>query len=123
MLRDDGCGSVCLKRWLAGDELIEHATKRIEIGSRCNLAAERLFRRHVSKGADHQSVLRQPRAIESHRESEVANLRDAGGRKPNVARLQVAVNDSLGVCEGETPRHTFRDLQGSAERERAARLL
>ena len=107
----------------AGDELVEHRAERVEVCLRRHLAAERLLGRHVRDRADHHPVLRQPRAVERDRESEVADLGDALRGQPDVARLEVAVHDAALVREREPSGHALRDLERPRQRQRTARLL
>ena len=56
---------------------------------------------------------RQSRLFESHGQAEVADLRPAIVGEPDVAGLEVAVNDAVLVSVGETAADAFRDLQGA----------
>ena len=84
--RDDGRRVVAAERRLAGDQLVQHAAERVEVGARRDFAAERLLRRHVRDRADEHAVHRQPRLLEGDGEAEVADLGRAVGGEPDVAR-------------------------------------
>ena len=114
VLRDDGHGLVADEGRAAADHLVEHAAERVEVAGGRRLAAHRLLRRHVARRADHHPGLRQPRAVERHRQAEVADLGDAAAVEPDVARLQVAVDDALRVGELEARAHLVGDAHAPA---------
>ena len=105
----------------AGDQLVEHAAERVEVGARRRLAAERLLRRHVGDGADEHAVHRQARLLEGDGEAEVADLRRAVGGEPDVAGLEVAVDDAVLVGVREPAADALRDLQRALRRSAAGR--
>ena len=106
------------ERRLARDQLVEHAAERVEVGARRHLAAERLLRRHVRDRADEHAVHRQPRLLERDGEPEVADLGRAVGGEPDVAGLEVAVDDAVRVRVREPAADALRDLQRALERQR-----
>ena len=71
-----------------------------------------MFRRHVGGGADHDAFLGDARPIRDDGQAEVAELRGSVFREPDVPRLDVPVDDAVGVGVGEG----VADLLGDAER-------
>ena len=116
--RDHGRRVVARERRLAGDQLVQHAAERVEVGPRRHLAAERLLRRHVGHRADDHAVHRQPRLLERDGEAEVADLGRAVGGEPDVAGLEVAVDDAVLVRVGEPAADALRDLERALDRQR-----
>ena len=104
-------------------ELVQHRAERVEVRLRRDLLAEGLLGRHVAEGADHHPVLRQPRPALGDRQPEVADLGDAVGRQPDIARLQIPVHDALLMREDEPTRGRLRDLQRMPERQRPSGIL
>ena len=110
VLGDDGSGGIALERRTAGDQLVEHRTKAVEVGLRGNFLAKRLLRRHVPVGADHHPVGGEAGLVKGDGEAEVADLRIALGGEPDVARLEVTVNDPGAVREFKPAGGGQRDL-------------
>ena len=54
---------------------------------------------------------------EDHRQAEVANLCGAIGSEPDVAWLEVAVHDALGVGELQAPAYLRRQVDGLLQRQ------
>ena len=111
------------ERRLTGHQLVEHRAERVEVRLRRGLATERLLRGHVGDAADHHPVLREPRTVHRDREAEVADLRDAVLRQPDVVRLQVAVHHALLVGESQSARDPLRNPQRLLGRQRPLGLL
>ena len=111
-----------LERFPARDHLVEDRAKREDVGSGVHLVSFELFGRHVRQrpcdeawgclAAGECTAPRRrggPGECTEPREAEVEQLRAARGEH-DVARLQVAMNDTLCVRSGERP----GDLDGRA---------
>ena len=112
VLRDDRHGVVAEERRAAGHHFVRHAAQRVEVGAGVRLAAQRLLGRHVGDGADHHAFHRQAAAFEGHGEAEVADLGGAVLGQPDVAGLEVAMDDAALV----RVRQTLLDLLRDADR-------
>ena len=66
--------------------------------------------------ADHHPCLRQARPVDATASPKSPIFGDAIGRQPDVARLEVAVDDALGVRELQPPRNLRRDPHRVADR-------
>ena len=117
MLADDRDGIVTEKRRPPGEHLVEQRAERIQIRARRHLAGERLFRRHVRRGADHRTFLGKPSLLDIERQAKVAELGGAIGGQPDVARLEVAVHDAAGVGVLERLADLISDAESVVERE------
>jgi hypothetical protein len=111
VLADHGDCVVADEGRAAGQRLVEQRAERVEIGARRHLAAHRLLGRHVGRRPDHRAVLRHARAVERHREAEVAELDSAVGGEPHVPGLHVAVHDAVRVRVGERSAELLGDGQ------------
>jgi hypothetical protein len=118
VLTDDGRRVVAHERRPAGYHLVEHATKRVKVRARRDVGAQRLLRRHVRDRTNEHSLHRQPRLLERYREAEVTDLRGAVSGQPDVARLEIAVDDSAGVCVRQAAAHALCDIQRPLDRQR-----
>jgi hypothetical protein len=106
------------ERRASRDELVEHRAERVEVGLGRHLAAECLLRRHVRDRADHHPVLGEPRAVEADSQTEVADLGRAVLGEPDVAGLEVSVDDPALVREGQPAADTRRELERAREGQR-----
>ncbi len=100
---------LALERLAPGGHLIEHQPEREKIGAGVELFAARLLRRHVVDRAEghaghRQDVARDPRLgrgirrfLAELRDTEVEQLGLPSFRDEDVRRLDVSVNDALGV--------------------------
>ncbi len=109
MLRDDADGVVAEERRPARHHLVEHRAERVEIAARVGRAAEGLLRRHVGDGADHHPLHGHARAVDGDGEAEVAEGGVAVGVEPDVAGLEVAVDDAATVGVLERQAHLLGD--------------
>ena len=98
VLRDHAHRIVAQEGRPARQHLIDHAAQGVEVAARIRLPSEGLLRRHVGDRAEHHAFHRQPRAIESDGEAEVAELGGAVLGEPDVAGLEIAVDDAAGEC-------------------------
>ena len=117
VLADDADRVVAEEGRAAGDHLVEHRAERVEIAARVGRAAERLLGRHVGDGADHHALHRHARAVDGDGEAEVAERGVAVGVEPDVAGLEVAVDDAAAVRVLRAP---GRPARRSSSRGRAA---
>jgi hypothetical protein len=117
VLADDRHRLVAHERRPAADHLVQHGAEAVEVRLGRDLAAHRLLRRHVVHGADHHPRLRQPRTVHGDREAEVADHRPAVLGEPDVAGLEVAVDDALRVREFQTQASLRCDLHRLLDRE------
>ena len=116
VLADDRHALVPHERRPAADHLIEHGAQCVEVGAGRDLAAHGLLRRHVAHRADHHAGLGQPRTVGGHRQAPVADLGSAVGGQPDVAWLDVAVDDVLLVRERQPRSRLYSDLDGLLQR-------
>jgi hypothetical protein len=92
-------------RRLIANRLPEHYAIRPHIDPISQVLAFKLFRRHVSRAARDRGS-RQGRPLDLACASKVCNLSDqlaAGAREENVAGVEVAVNNALGVDVAHAP--------------------
>ena len=102
MAGEDGVVAVALEGFLAGDHFVQGDAERIDIGAGVELLALDLFGRHVVKRADDVAGFGEG-AVGGHAgDAEVHQLDAAVGRKHDVGRLDVAMDDAarMGVGEG-----------------------
>jgi len=114
-----------LEYTLAGEHFVQDATERPYIGALVGIAAPCLFRRHVGRRSENHSRLsRSDRqcgriahiarrtCLERLGETEIEHLYLTLARERNIARLEIAVNDSFLVrglqCVGDLPRNVER---------------
>ena len=129
-----GVGGV-LERPAPRRHLVQHHPERELVAAVVDLAALRLLGRHVGHGSEHRAgrgegcgggrlvvaarLARRARLDAS--EPEVEHLGAAVRRDDHVLRLQVAVDDALGVRGGERVRHLGADRQQPLDRQAARR--
>ena len=109
-LHQDGVHRVGLERLPARQQLVEHRAQREHVGARVGALAADLLGRHVVRRAHDHPGLRHVRGARA-REAEVHDLHAPGGQDVDVRRLQVAVDDALGVGEGEAVRDLLHDVE------------
>src|SRR6266545_466335 len=97
MLADDGDRPVTDEWCAASDHFVQHAAQRVEVRTRCNLTASGLFGRHVRHCADHHPSLRESSPTKRDRQTKIPELRRAIAGQPDIAGLQVPVDDSVRV--------------------------
>ena len=112
-----------VKGLLAGGHLIEHHAKGKKIGSRIEFLAARLFRRHVNRGAGdytycgervfHRSFVAGPQPVVAQQlgQPEIQDFRLAARSEEDVGRLDIAMDDPLGVGSGERVGHMNGDIE------------
>lgn len=86
------------KRRVSGQRLVQHARQRIDIDGGCGYLSANPFGRHVIQGADLGPRRRQPGVALGLGDSEVDQIYKVGGGDDDVLWLDVAVDQSLGVC-------------------------
>ena len=106
VLRDDRHGVVAAERRAAGDHLVEAHPEGVEVAARVGRAPHGLLRRHVGHRAHHHALLGDARAILGDGQAEVSERRAPVLTEPDVARLQVAVDDAALPWACSRPRHT-----------------
>ena len=117
---------------MAGGELVEHDAEREEIGAMVGGEHAQLFGRHVGEGADGEAFLGEGGlGMKAHRlggvvfaqlgEAEVEHLDPAVLVDHDVAGLEIAVLDPLGVGRGQGVGERHGDLEELLERQAAGR--
>ena len=104
-LVEHGVQRLRVERLLAREHLVEDAAQGEDVGARVHVLAPHLLGRHVVRGPHHQARARHVRPAET-REPEVHDLHLPAGKDVQVGGLEVAVEDAVGVCEGQP----FADL-------------
>ena len=114
---------------LAGEHFVEHGAEGEDVGPRIDGVPLRLFRGHVGHGAhDHARTRHHPADGDVRRgtldqlcQAEVQHLRPPVGGDDNVGRLDVAVDDAVGVrrFKGRSDLHSVVERRG--DRQSAAR--
>ena len=115
VLGDHGEGVVPGEGATTGEELVEHDSHRVEIGARIHRAAERLLRRHVGGGPGEEPLPGHARSRRRNRQAEIGDLhpRPLGGvEEQQVFRLEVAMDQPVGVGMGEGVEHLTHEVQG-----------
>ena len=117
---------VARERQRAGRHLVEHDAEREQVGARVELPAARLLGRHVRHRAQRRprhrhslamrGLVRRRRLgpLDQLRQAEVEHLGLAARRHEDVRRLDVAVDDALGVRGVER----VGDLHGERQQRR-----
>jgi hypothetical protein len=126
MLRDERVRVFGGERSLAGDQLVQHHAEGIEIRPGIKRLAERLLGGHVRHGADHRPLageLLLGRALalaKRGEEAEVTELCGAVRRQPDIAGLDIAMDDPVPVGVVQRAAHTLGDPQCQLESQGAA---
>ena len=120
MLVGDRDGRVSGERWLAGEDFVENAAQRIDVGSGVDGIAAGLFGRQVLGGPDHRRGLGDAVAAVGDRagDAEVHHLDRVGGADHDVRRLDVAVDDAVLMAEVQRLAGVGDDLDGPPGRHR-----
>src|SRR5215469_8296705 len=95
---------------------IKNYAQRKYVGAAIATFSTKLLRCHVSRSAHNFSRQRKMRQVQL-RNAEVCDLRVPLLRHKNVARLDVTMNDALGMGVVECIGDFFSQFQGAAERE------
>ncbi len=108
-------------RQLAAEHFKDDHAQRVQVAASVNIGlAAHLFRTHVGGCADERTGLRQRHAgLRQLDDAEVRDHRVAVLVEEDIARLQVAVDDALGVRGVEAARHLLDDAQDFAVLQRA----
>ena len=113
MLHRDRDEVVAAERHLTDEQLVQDDPERVDVGLDVRLASARLLGRDVVACSHHRPGLRQaPVDVERARDAEVRDLRAALLGEQHVLRLDVAMDETLLVREGERPRDLERELDG-----------
>jgi hypothetical protein len=115
------------ERPAAGQHLVEHGAERKDVGSRVDGAPFGLFGGHIGRGSHDQPGPRPQRrhrlfsgrALDELREAEVEDLRAAVARDHDVGRLDVAMDDAVGMRRGERGGHLRAVLERCRHWQRA----
>ena len=105
-LHDGVKGARAEERRSTDEHLVEHRPERIDVGRGAEVLQlpAGLLGGHVAGGAHDRAILCLARIpLELLRQTEVSDLRHAVGRQQDVGRLQVAVEDAVGVGEMHRP--------------------
>jgi hypothetical protein len=116
---EDQSGRRSVERPAAGRHFVQHDAQREEIAAGVERLAACLFRRHVGRGADDVTRVRQVpaghrrrfRDLREFRETEIENLRVAASREKEIRRLQIAMDDAAGVRRLERIGHLRRERE------------
>jgi len=110
------------ERRASGQQLVEQAAGRIEVGARVDLLAPGLLGRQVLGGADHCGRLRHRRRGVGDRsgDPEVHHLDLAGIGQHHIGGLDVAVHDVVLVRVAQRVQHPNLVLEGALRLDRAA---
>ena len=131
---------VAAKRGAARGHLVEDRAKTKNIGARVEVFAASLLRRHVSDGADGRAGIREHRVAQWRRiqagsgaesferqvfggvlgEAEVENFGLAARGDENIRGLDVAMNNSAGMCGVEGIGNLNGEIEERGERDGAA---
>src|SRR4029453_11398282 len=107
MLDHNAHGGVAGKGWLTDQQLIEHASHRVDIAASIDGFASSLFRRKVLRGADHRPSERDSarRIRDRTRNPEVSDLDSTTACEHDVCRLDIAMNDAGRMAARERIEH------------------
>jgi hypothetical protein len=105
-----------------GEHLIEHHSKREDIGALVNALTRDLFRRHVTWSPEDLASLCNTRLTAHPGYPEIGNLGRAIGKDLDVVRFDVAVDNPVGVCKIEGIANLTDDFQCTMDRKRPSNL-
>jgi hypothetical protein len=100
------------ERRAQGEELVQKAAHRVQVGARVDGVSHRLFRGEVLRGADHHGGLRHADVPCVTGDAEVHDLDLAGPGDHDLGRLDVPVHDAVLMGMGERLQNAGRNLQG-----------
>jgi len=105
---------------MSGEHLEENASEAVDIASSVDLFARRLLRTHVGSSAYGDACSRELLVSYSLDGSSNSEIGDNGVpmREQNVARLDVAMDEALGVCVSECVSDFARNIECLANRKR-----
>ena len=108
------------ERRLAGEDFVEHAAQRVDIGAGVDRLAAGLLGRQVLRGADHRGGLGHAVGVGQRAgDAEVHHLHRAGLADHDVRGLDVAVDDAVLVAEVQRLAGVGDDLDRALGRHRA----
>jgi hypothetical protein len=109
-LVEDRVHRVGLEGFVVGDDLVEDGSQREDVGAGVHPLPHHLLGGHVVGGAHHHAGLGHVRPAQP-RQAEVEDLHPSVGLDVDVAGLQVAMDDVLGVGEGQPVADLLHDLE------------
>ena len=118
---------------LPGGHFVEHDAEGKQVGARVKLLAARLLRRHVNRGSGNHAYRGQgvfdrrlfagghPLVPQQFGQTKVEDLGLSRGSNKDVGRLDIAMNDALGVGSGKRVRYLYGHLEQVVNVHRACR--
>ena len=123
MLHRNGDEVLARERNLAGEQLVEHDTERVDVRLLVDVQALCLLGSDVVGGSEYRPGLGHPALhVERARDAEVGHLRLAVAVQEDVLGLDVAVDEAAAMREGEPARDLSRQLERSRDRQRLVLL-
>jgi hypothetical protein len=104
------CGSFGAKWCFATHRFVENGTERIEVGSPVDRTTFNLFGSEVLHGSENLSGTCEVGFIENFGNAEIGHQNAAIIRKENVRGLDVAMNDTSFMSDGECPGNFRADV-------------
>ena len=98
------------ERSLAREQLVEDEPERVDVAADRDFLARELLGRHVARRA--RAHLLALDALRETRQAEVGDLGPAPAVDHHVRRLEVAVQDPLPVCRGQSGAKLTGNLDG-----------
>ena len=119
----DGHGAVTVKRQTAGEHFIQHNTDRVDVGAGIGAFSLGLLRADIVYRAD--SLVADGLALRAGeaRNAEVHHLDGAVRQQHDVLRLDIAVDNALGMCMLQGAQHLCGKMHGFLPGQRTAALL
>ena len=108
------------ERLAAGEHVIEHRSRREDVGPVIDFRAARLLGRHEVGRADDEAARRHVRVGEP-RHAEVEDLQAPVVLDEDVAGLDVAMEDAVHVRDGEPFAHLAHEIERRLERRATGR--
>jgi hypothetical protein len=103
----------------AGDQVVQHAGQRVDVGARVEFVAVQLLRRHVGQRADTKDL--GALGVQVHHAAEIADLHVhhlvPAQHRQDVGRLDVAVDQPLAGHVGQRHRALEADLHHLLQRQ------
>ena len=100
------------------EQLVEHGADRVDVRGGGDLLAPRLLRREIAGRAEDGALEREPRALVTDGDPEVAELEHSVAAEQEVLRLHVPVDETGGVGGRERRAHLDTELRRFGRRQR-----